>query len=131
MFRLYTDPAGSGRPLADAAFRGVGRYVDVRQYTVIERFASGRKAEVYERFHQKGRMLPDGLTYLDSWLEKDGDSDAERFIEFLGLVHLNAQADEVPLHCLCCRTYHESITLPARPVARAHVPPKRSRALRT
>ena len=39
---------------------------------------------------------------------------AERFIEF-GLVHLNAQADEVPLHWLCCRTYHEPITLPAVP----------------
>jgi hypothetical protein len=46
---------------------------NVKQYMVIERFAPGRKAEVYERFHQKGRMLPDGLTYLDSWLEKDGD----------------------------------------------------------
>lgn len=46
---------------------------NVKQYMVVERFAPGRKAEVYERFHQKGRMLPDGLTYLDSWLEKDGD----------------------------------------------------------
>ncbi|MGA2694376.1 MAG: DUF3303 family protein [Opitutaceae bacterium] len=45
----------------------------MKQYMVVERFAPGRKAEVYERFHQKGRMLPDGLTYLDSWLEKDGD----------------------------------------------------------
>ena len=28
---------------------------------------------VYERFQQHGRMLPEGLAYLDSWLEKDGD----------------------------------------------------------
>jgi hypothetical protein len=40
---------------------------------VVERFAPGCKAKVYERFHQKGRMLPDRLTYLHSWLEKDGD----------------------------------------------------------
>ena len=40
---------------------------------VIETFAPGDKAQVYERFHRQGRMLPEGLHYLDSWLEKDGD----------------------------------------------------------
>jgi hypothetical protein len=40
---------------------------------VIETFAPGRKGAVYERFRLRGRMLPDGLAYLDSWLEKDGD----------------------------------------------------------
>ena len=40
---------------------------------VIERFAPGAKEKVYERFREKGRMLPEGLTYIDSWLEKDGD----------------------------------------------------------
>ena len=33
----------------------------------------GCKERVYERFRNKGRMLPDGLHYIDSWLEKDGD----------------------------------------------------------
>jgi hypothetical protein len=40
---------------------------------VIERFLPGCKEKVYQRYHQKGRMLPEGLTYVDSWLEKDGD----------------------------------------------------------
>jgi hypothetical protein len=40
---------------------------------VIERFLPGCKDKVYERFHEKGRMLPEGLAYLDSWLERDGD----------------------------------------------------------
>jgi Protein of unknown function (DUF3303) len=40
---------------------------------VVETFAPGRKTAVYERFHLWGRMLPDGLAYVDSWLEKDGD----------------------------------------------------------
>ncbi len=40
---------------------------------VIETFFPGCKEKVYERFHAKGRMLPQGLVYLDSWLEKDGD----------------------------------------------------------
>ncbi len=44
----------------------------LKRYMVIERFRPGAKTRVYERFHQKGRMLPAGLTYLDSWLEKDG-----------------------------------------------------------
>jgi Protein of unknown function (DUF3303) len=42
-------------------------------YMVIETFGRGCKEAVYERFRQKGRMLPDGLSYIDSWLEKDGD----------------------------------------------------------
>ena len=43
------------------------------KYIVVETFRPGCKASVYERFRQKGRMLPDGLRYIDSWLEKDGD----------------------------------------------------------
>jgi len=45
----------------------------MKRYMVIETFAPGMKSKVYERFEEKGRMLPDGLTYIDSWLEKDGD----------------------------------------------------------
>ncbi len=45
----------------------------MKRYMVIETFPPGAKAEVYERFHRKGRMLPPGLLYIDSWLEKDGD----------------------------------------------------------
>ena len=43
------------------------------KYMVIETFRPGCRASVYERFREKGRMLPDGLRYLDSWAEKDGD----------------------------------------------------------
>lgn len=43
------------------------------RYMVVETFAPGGKPAVYERFHRRGRMLPDGLTYIDSWLEKGGD----------------------------------------------------------
>lgn len=40
---------------------------------VLETFRPGCKAGVYDRFREKGRMLPDGLRYIESWLEKDGD----------------------------------------------------------
>ena len=44
------------------------------RYMVVETFAPGRKEAVYERFQEKGRMLPDGLFYIDSWLGKEGDT---------------------------------------------------------
>ena len=45
----------------------------MKQFMVIETFLPGCKDKIYERFHQRGRMLPEGLTYVNSWLEKDGD----------------------------------------------------------
>lgn len=45
----------------------------MKRYMVIEHFASDAKHKVYQRFRDKGRLLPQGLTYIDSWLEKDGD----------------------------------------------------------
>lgn len=44
----------------------------MKRYMVIEHFAPGAKEKIYERFREKGRMLPDGLIYIDSWLEKEG-----------------------------------------------------------
>jgi hypothetical protein len=42
-------------------------------YMVIETFAPGKRDSVYERFHLHGRLLPEGLHYIDSWIEKRGD----------------------------------------------------------
>ena len=43
----------------------------MKTYMVIERFKPGCLSAVYQRFEAKGRMLPPGLFYLNSWLEKD------------------------------------------------------------
>jgi hypothetical protein len=43
------------------------------QFMVIETFLPGCKEQIYERFHAQGRLLPDGLVYVNSWLEKNGD----------------------------------------------------------
>jgi hypothetical protein len=40
-------------------------------YMVIERFRDGDAAEVYRRFRDKGRMMPEGLKYVGSWIETD------------------------------------------------------------
>jgi len=42
-------------------------------YMVIETFKPGQKEAVYERFHRLGRQLPEGLHYIDSWLEENGN----------------------------------------------------------
>ena len=38
---------------------------------IIERFYEGKIRNVYERFIEKGRMMPDGVTYIDSWITED------------------------------------------------------------
>ncbi len=37
-------------------------------FMVVERFRRGPKP-VYERMAARGRMLPDGLEYVDSWVD--------------------------------------------------------------
>ena len=39
---------------------------------VVEKFLSGGPEEVGARFRKKGRMLPPGVAYLDSWMFADG-----------------------------------------------------------
>jgi len=39
------------------------------QFMVIERFRSRDAGAVYERFRERGRMLPEGLRYVESWTE--------------------------------------------------------------
>ena len=36
---------------------------------VVERFTQGA-APVYERAAERGRLLPDGLVYVDSWVDE-------------------------------------------------------------
>ncbi len=40
-------------------------------YMVIETYLHGPEP-VYQRFTERGRMLPDGLQYLRSWVTADG-----------------------------------------------------------
>jgi hypothetical protein len=42
-------------------------------YMVIERFKNRDAKAVYARFDEKGRMMPDGLRYVASWIETSFD----------------------------------------------------------
>ena len=42
----------------------------MRKFMVIERFKDGCLDAVYDRFQNEGRLLPDGLHYVNSWLNR-------------------------------------------------------------
>lgn len=42
-------------------------------YMVLERFKNRDAKAVHGRFREKGRMAPEGLNYIDSWVEANFD----------------------------------------------------------
>jgi len=43
----------------------------MKKYMVVERYKTGCFDKIYERHDACGRMLPDGLYYLNSWVNKE------------------------------------------------------------
>jgi uncharacterized protein DUF3303 len=41
------------------------------RYLVIEHFRGGDPLPVYRRFRARGRLMPDGLNYISSWITDD------------------------------------------------------------
>lgn len=46
---------------------------DKMLFMVIESFKDSQVKEVYRRYQEKGRMMPEGLKYIDSWVEVNFD----------------------------------------------------------
>lgn len=40
-------------------------------YMVVERFKERAAPEIYRRLRDKGRMMPEGLEYVSSWIDLD------------------------------------------------------------
>lgn len=40
-------------------------------YMIIEKFYPGKVKEIYKRFAEKGRMMPEGVNYINSWINED------------------------------------------------------------
>ena len=40
-------------------------------FMVVERFRDQDAKAVYRRFHDKGRMMPDGVAFVNSWVSAD------------------------------------------------------------
>ena len=45
----------------------------MKTYMVVERFRPNCMAAAYERFEAQGRLLPDGLVYVESWLAPNAE----------------------------------------------------------
>ena len=39
-------------------------------YMIIERFYPGKIKELYKRLDEEGRFIPEGVTYVDSWIDE-------------------------------------------------------------
>ena len=39
-------------------------------FMVVEHFRNGDARPVYRRFRERGRMAPEGLTYVSSWVDE-------------------------------------------------------------
>ena len=40
-------------------------------YMVVEHFHNGDPVPVYRRFRERGRLLPEGLRYVASWVDRE------------------------------------------------------------
>jgi uncharacterized protein DUF3303 len=40
-------------------------------YMIVEHFRNGNPVPVYERFRARGRLAPDGVRYVNSWVTDD------------------------------------------------------------
>jgi Protein of unknown function (DUF3303) len=74
-------------------------------FMIIERFKGGDPVPVYRRFREKGRMAPEGLTYVNSWVTPDlsmcyqvmESRDRERLDEWLDRWRDLVEFDVVPV----------------------------------
>jgi len=39
-------------------------------YMVVEHFRNGDPIPVYRRFRERGRLMPDGVNYVSSWVDE-------------------------------------------------------------
>ena len=41
-------------------------------FMVVEHFKEGKTKDIYRRLQEKGRTMPEGLKYIDSWISVNG-----------------------------------------------------------
>ena len=40
-------------------------------YMIIETFHPGKVKQLYKRFEENGRLMPEGVQYINSWINED------------------------------------------------------------
>ncbi len=80
-------------------------------YMIVESFNPGAASEIYRRARSRGRMLPAGLEYLDSWV----DLEFSRCFQLMRTddrsligVWTGAWSDLVPFEVIAVRTSSEA-----------------------
>ena len=43
----------------------------MKKYMVVENYKEGCFEKIYERYNLKGRLFPDGLHFLNSWVNQE------------------------------------------------------------
>ncbi len=43
----------------------------MKTFMIIENYKPGKTEEIYNRFKEKGRMIPEGVEFVDSWIEEN------------------------------------------------------------
>ncbi len=74
-------------------------------FMVIERFRNRDALAIYRRFRDEGRMMPEGLKYVGSWVEPNFDrcfqlmecDDARLFQEWIARWHDLMEFEIVPV----------------------------------
>lgn len=74
-------------------------------YMIIERFKPGGAAAIYRRAAEKGRMLPAGVHYIDSWVSAD-----------LEVCYQIMETDEVALIAQWTRQWDDLIDFEITPI---------------
>jgi hypothetical protein len=46
-------------------------YLIEMQYMIVEKFKKGKLKDVYQRFAERGRLAPEGLMHVNSWITED------------------------------------------------------------
>jgi len=54
---------------ATAPTQGSDEVAESKLFMVIEQFRPGQAPEVYRRFRDRGRMAPEGVRYISSWVD--------------------------------------------------------------
>jgi hypothetical protein len=66
-------PSLSRRSAREDDGQGTGMRESPMLFMVIERFRDRDPARIYARLRERGRALPEGLRYLESWVEANFD----------------------------------------------------------
>jgi hypothetical protein len=96
-------------------------------FVVIERYREGQASQIYDRLRRRGRMLPEGVQYVDSWVDKSF-SRCFQVMEAPNQAALDCWiaewADLVDFECIPVYTGAEAFAIAADRESRKHLTPR-------